>query len=185
MSQSTWEPLENLKTAIELVEEYDKLHPLPPPDLIGKKTNRPKKERVPAKKPVPSRTAVSKRGSVPLAPPPPPPPKVESVSSNNSSSKPVDLAAELAAKKNNLSHVEVKDYVSPSLQKQDDNGGGGSIPATGNSMMAMIMAKRNQMKKAGGGPPTGGTKPATAIGQKPSIPKPEVSKLCRYRPLPD
>ena len=46
MSQSTWEPLENLKTAIELVEEYDKLHPLPPPDLIGKKTNRPKKERV-------------------------------------------------------------------------------------------------------------------------------------------
>ena len=46
MSQSTWEPLENLKTAIELVEEYDKLHPLPPPDLIGKKTNRQKKERV-------------------------------------------------------------------------------------------------------------------------------------------
>ena len=46
MSQSTWEPLENLKTAIELVEEYDKLHPLPPPDLLGKKTNRPKKERV-------------------------------------------------------------------------------------------------------------------------------------------
>ena len=28
MSQSTWEPVENLKTAIELVEEYDKLHPL-------------------------------------------------------------------------------------------------------------------------------------------------------------
>ena len=46
MNQSTWEPLENLRTAMELVEEYDKLHPLPPPDLMGKKTNRPKKERV-------------------------------------------------------------------------------------------------------------------------------------------
>lgn len=27
LNQSTWEPLENLKTAIELVEEYDRTHP--------------------------------------------------------------------------------------------------------------------------------------------------------------
>ena len=51
----------------------------------------------------------------------------------------------MAAKKNNLTHVEVKDYVSPALQKQDE--GGGAAAATGNNMMAMIMAKRNQMKK--------------------------------------
>ena len=54
----------------------------------------------------------------------------------------------MAAKKNNLVHVEVKDYVSPALQKPDEGGG---APATGNNMMAMIMAKRNQMKKGGAG----------------------------------
>lgn len=83
----------------------------------------------------------------PPPPPPPPPPKVATVpSSKPTSSKPVDLAAELAAKKNNLSHVEVKDYVSPALQKPEEGG----VPQTGNSMMAAIMAKRNQMKKVGG-----------------------------------
>ena len=40
-----------------------------------------------------------------------------------SSSKPVDLAAELEAKKSNLSHVEVKDYVSPALQNPEEGGG--------------------------------------------------------------
>ncbi len=29
MSQSTWEPMKNLDTAKELVDEYDRLHPLP------------------------------------------------------------------------------------------------------------------------------------------------------------
>ena len=43
MNQSTWEPLENLRTAMELVEEYDREHPFPK-KLIGKKKNRPKKE---------------------------------------------------------------------------------------------------------------------------------------------
>ena len=28
MSQSTWEPLKNLETAIELVEEYNRIHPI-------------------------------------------------------------------------------------------------------------------------------------------------------------
>ena len=40
-----------------------------------------------------------------------------------SSSKPVDLAAELEAKKSNLSHIEVKDYVSPALQNPEEGGG--------------------------------------------------------------
>ena len=44
MNQSTWEPLENLRTAIELVEEYDNAHPFPK-KLIGKKKMRAKKRR--------------------------------------------------------------------------------------------------------------------------------------------
>ena len=39
MSQSNWEPIENLKTAIELVIEYDNLHPL----KQNKKVSQPKK----------------------------------------------------------------------------------------------------------------------------------------------
>ena len=48
MSQSTWEPLENLKTAMELVEEYDRFHPFQPEgkDLLKRKTARPKKEKI-------------------------------------------------------------------------------------------------------------------------------------------
>ena len=42
MSQSTWEPVENLKTAIELVQEYDKLHPL---EFINRKRKPSKKMR--------------------------------------------------------------------------------------------------------------------------------------------
>ena len=43
MNQSTWEPLENLRTAMELVEEYDNEHPIPK-KLIGKKRKSVKKE---------------------------------------------------------------------------------------------------------------------------------------------
>ena len=46
MSESTWEPLENLRTAIELVEEYDRAHPFPK-KFIGKKKMRAKKESNP------------------------------------------------------------------------------------------------------------------------------------------
>ena len=46
MNQSTWEPLENLRTAIELVEEYDNAHPFPK-KLIGKKKMRAKKDATP------------------------------------------------------------------------------------------------------------------------------------------
>ena len=35
MSQSTWEPLSNLQTAKELVDEYDRLHPLQNKKLTG------------------------------------------------------------------------------------------------------------------------------------------------------
>jgi hypothetical protein len=68
---------------------------------------------------------------------------VKASSSSSKSSGPIDLAAELAAKKKNLTKVETKDLSLPNVQKKDAE----SAPQTGNSMMAMIMAQRNQMKK--------------------------------------
>ena len=49
MNQSTWEPMENLITAKELVDEYDKQYPFSN-DMLNKKTKRIKK--MSAKKPV-------------------------------------------------------------------------------------------------------------------------------------
>ena len=49
MNQSTWEPMENLMTAKELVDEYDKQYPFTN-DMLNKKTKRIKK--MSAKKPV-------------------------------------------------------------------------------------------------------------------------------------
>ena len=49
MNQSTWEPMENLITAKELVDEYDKQYPFTN-DMLNKKTKRIKK--MSAKKPV-------------------------------------------------------------------------------------------------------------------------------------
>ena len=104
------------------------------------------------------------KGIPPPPPPPPPPPKVApSAPSKSSSSQPVDLAAELEAKKSNLQHVEVKDYVSPALKSPEEGGG------TTNNMMAMIMAKRNQMKKVGGaGAPTSNA----STTSKPAVTRP-------------
>ena len=84
--------------------------------------------------------------------PPPPPPLIVSTPKKFISSKPVDLAAELVAKKNSLIHVEVKDYVSPILQKMERS----EDLNTKNSIMDAIIAKRSQMKKdRGGGKLTG------------------------------
>ena len=113
------------------------------------------------------------KGVPPPPPPPPPPPQMKTVASSSkpAPSKPVDLAAELEAKKNNLQHVEVKDYVSPALQSPEEN----AAAQTGNSMMAAIIAKRNQMKKVGGAAPsTGGPKPSKPPGM--SGPKPTTSQ---------
>ena len=57
------------------------------------------------------------------------------------------MAAELAAKKINLTHVETKDLSVPNVQKTDSSS---SSANTGKSMMAMIMAQRNGMKKKSG-----------------------------------
>ena len=106
------------------------------------------------------------KGVPPPPPPPPPPPKVPTVATTQKAAptKTVDLAAELAAKKNNLAHVEVKEYVSPALQKPEEGG----APQTGNSMMAAIIAKRNQMKKIGGA--GAGTSTTSKPPSKPSAP---------------
>ena len=114
------------------------------------------------------------KGVPPPPPPPPPPPVVATIApSKPAPSKPVDLEAELAAKKSNLSHVEVKEYVSPALQNPEEGGG---VPQTSNSMMAAIIAKRNQMKKiggagGGGGAATGAPKPS-GMSTSSQAPKP-------------
>ena len=89
----------------------------------------------------PVRVVPGKGKAIPPPPPPPPPPHIVEAKNKVSSSVNVNLSAELAAKKNNLIHVEVKDHA---FQKQN-------VPQhqNGNIMMAEIMAKRNQMKKVG------------------------------------
>ena len=112
-------------------------------------------------------------------PPPPPPPVVAAPSKPSSSSKPVDLAAELASKKNNLKHVEVKEYVSPALQSPEEGGGGGST----NSMMAAIMAQRNKMKKPGAGSGVPATKPQPAKPKPGAFPKPSTNTTTAPKPI--
>jgi hypothetical protein len=112
----------------------------------------------------------SNRGGIPPPPPPPPPPpKVKTVASSSSSksSRPIDLAAELAAKKNNLAKVETKDLSLPNIQKKDEE----SAPQTSNNMMAMIIAQRNQMKK-------------TKTLQVPSQPPPQSSQPPKLQQKP-
>ena len=84
------------------------------------------------------------KGVPPPPPPPPPPPVIKTIKSSSSkSSKPVDLAAELAAKKKNLTKVETKDLSIPNVQATSTS----SSSQSGNSMMDAIMAKRNAMKR--------------------------------------
>ena len=111
----------------------------------------PKKEKEEIRQPSPPKTVevveCSSKGVPPPPPPPPPPPQPPTIatikSSAPTSSKPIDLAAELAAKKKSLSKVETKDLSVPNIQKSDSSSSG----QTGNSMMAAIMAKRSAMKK--------------------------------------
>ena len=71
-------------------------------------------------------------------------------------SMPIDLMAELAAKKKKLTKVETKDLSSLNVQKADS-----SSSQTSNSMMAAIIAKRSAMKKVSGSqnPPPSQPKP--------------------------
>ena len=162
---------QNELTSIKDYIENDNVPEEPEPPQQSQKASPP-----PPEPSGPVKVVASKgKGVPPPPPPPPPPPKVATVpSSKPTSSKPVDLAAELAAKKNNLSHVEVKDYVSPALQKPEEGG----VPQTGNSMMAAIMAKRNQMKKVGGAG-AGGAKPPV----KP-VPRASAPSVAPPKPVP-
>ena len=102
----------------------------------------------------------------------------QSTTQKASSSKPVDLAAELAAKKNNLAHAEVKDYESQALQKPEEGG----APKTGNSLMAAIMVKRNQMKKIGGAGTGARASTTVKLPPKLSAPKPGGTTITAPKP---
>ena len=96
-------------------------------------------------------------------------------SSSSKPSKPVDLAAELAAKKKNLAKVETKDLSVPNVQKNDS-----SSAQTGNSMMAMIMAKRNAMKKV-----TGPEMPISSLPKKAVQPQKSVEQPLKNQKIPN
>lgn len=85
----------------------------------------------------------------------------------------------MASKKNNLKHVEVKEYVSPAVSGQEDSGG------STNSMIAAIMAQRNKMKKAPGGPTTSTTaKPKPAAFPKPATTTSSTIAKPGLKPVP-
>ena len=84
---------------------------------------------------------------------PPPLPSKVPTSSKPVSKNPIDLSSELASIKNNLKHVEVKDYVSSALTNQEDS------ERTPNNMMAAIMAQRIKMKPSDNKPTTAQLKP--------------------------
>ena len=61
MSQSTWEPLENLVSAIEYVEEYDKKHPFKNDPKNAKKDKYLGKKRTIKKKEIPSLKTINNK----------------------------------------------------------------------------------------------------------------------------
>ena len=133
---------QNQKPKIEPQNQKPKIEPPKPPPTPPSLQ---KEEEI--REPSPPKTVDvvvnSTKGVPPPPPPPPPPPVVKEVKSSSSSksSGPMDLAAELAAKRQHLTKVETKDLSIPNTQKVD------SAPQSGNSMMAAIMAKRNAMKR--------------------------------------
>ena len=130
----------------------ESIKPQPPPIPPKRESIKPQPNPKPSKKesikqPSPPKNVEvisNSKGIPPPPPPPPPPPVVKTVKSSSSKpSKPVDLAAELSAKKKNLVKVEIKDLSVPNVQGSNAS----STAQTGNSMMAAIMAQRNAMKR--------------------------------------
>ena len=140
--------IESPKKEIEPPKPKIKPQPINLPPVQVRNPSPPKKEEIrESSPPKATNIVVNNTNGVPPFPqqPPPPshPPVVKTIKSSSSSksSGPIDLAAELAAKKKNLTKVETKDLSIPNTQKVD------SAPQSGNNMMAAIMAKKNAMKR--------------------------------------
>jgi len=171
------------------IEEHPKIEEqLPLPKKKPSPPKHEKKEEI--RPPSPEKNVVVVQNNIKGVPPPPPPPPpppappvIKTVKTNTSSKKssgPIDLAAELAAKKKSLAKVETKDLSVPNLQKNDS-----STSQTNNNMMAMILAQRNQMKKnptiiQSSQPPKTSSKPSNPsskpIAQPPKTNAPESKK---------
>ena len=151
--------------------------PSPPKQQKIKEPPQPKQQKEEIRQPSPPKNMeiVCNSKGVPPPPPPPPPPIVKTVKSSAPSkpSKPIDLAAELAAKKKNLVKVEIKDLSIPNVQSQNSS----STPQTGNSMMAAIMAQRNAMKRVSApqAPTSSLPKPSSSQVKK-SVEQPQAKK---------
>lgn len=144
-------------TSVPQPPPVPKSAPKPPP--VPKSAPKPPPVPKSAPKPPPVPTGVPQPPPIPGGLPPMPMtvpildvpildvPKLSVPSSNNKS---IDLAAELAAKKQKLKHVEIKEYESSALKKkepgQEEDSGGSDNP-----LMAAIKAQRNKLKKKVGG----------------------------------
>ena len=109
--------------------------------------NIPQAPNVPKAPPIPV-VVSSGKGKVPQAPPIPKAPPIPVNNTNvvkqpppqqkKNTGKPLSLAEELAKKKNALKKVEMKEYVSPALKKNDENSGNDS-GSSGGGMRGELM----------------------------------------------
>ena len=151
----------------------------PKPKPVTKQVSPKKPEPVKAPANVPPPKMGS--GGVPLPPPIPKGaivvPSKTSSKPSKSNDKPLDLAAEIAKKKNNLQKVEVKEYVPPALRKPGDEPSESS--GGGNDMRSQLMRQMmNRGKKT-----TAPTNPSPAPSQpKPmmGMPKPQQAPTHKH-----
>ena len=151
----------------------------PKPKPVTKQVSPQKPEPVKAPANVPPPKMGS--GGVPLPPPIPKGaivvPSKTSSKPSKSNDKPLDLAAEIAKKKNNLQKVEVKEYVPPALRKPGDEPSESS--GGGNDMRSQLMRQMmNRGKKT-----TAPTNPSPAPSQpKPmmGMPKPQQAPTHKH-----
>ena len=147
--------------------------PKPSPVTKHVSPKKPEPVKAPANVPPPKMGS----GGVPLPPPIPKGaivvPSKTSSKPSKSNDKPIDLAAEIAKKKNNLQKVEVKEYVPPALRKPGDEPSESS--GGGNDMRSQLM--RQMMNR--------GKKTAAAVNPSPapSQPKPMMG-MPKPQPAP-
>ena len=170
------QPLTGLEFPKKEKKEKEKKATLPPPEPVPEVAE----PEPTAPEPAPSEPTVTFVSSAPSGGPPPPPPPLIHIPTtavqhkdsgpSKKATGPIDLAAELAAKKNKLTHVEVKEYKSPALKKEGEEESSSSGGPGG--MMAMILAQKNAMKKVGGAGPTKTAPLPTAPKPVTTAPKP-------------
>ena len=151
--------------------------PKPSPVTKHVSPKKPEPVKAPANVPPPKMGS----GGVPLPPPIPKGaivvPSKTSSKPSKSNDKPIDLAAEIAKKKNNLQKVEVKEYVPPALRKPGDepsesSGGGNDM----RSQLMRQMMNRGKKTTAPANPSPAPSQPKPMMG----MPKPQPAPVHKH-----